>query len=145
MSGSHQGSIASFIMNMKSGKELSGKIDLYYWDEEQSAYIDSFVSGRRHVGHVLLNDAVPAITTPYFKFYELDILCRMGRLEEVLGQIKSYWGGMLQRGAVTFWEEYDPDVPGEKQYVIAESIVHLCRVHYNFFARRIQETEFAIV
>lgn len=23
---------------------------------------------------------------------------------------------MLQRGAVTFWEEYDPDVPQEQQY-----------------------------
>lgn len=65
---------------------------------------------------VLLNDNIPAITTPYFKFYELDVLCRMGRYAEVLEQIKAYWGGMLARGTVTFWEEYDPNVPEEEQY-----------------------------
>ena len=65
---------------------------------------------------VLLNDAVPAITTPYFRFFELDALCRLGYLEEVLHTIRSYWGGMLKLGAVTFWEEYDPGRPLEEQY-----------------------------
>lgn len=105
--------------------ELAKKIDQFYWDKDQSAYIDSFRSGKRHVTRhanifailygiadadrqarivesVLLNDSIPAITTPYFKFYELDVLCRMGRYAEVLEQIKIYWGGMLARGAVTF-------------------------------------------
>ena len=104
--------------------ELVKKIDQFYWDNDQSAYIDSFCSGKRHVTRhanifailygiadadrqtqivdsVLLNDNIPAITTPYFKFYELDVLCRMGRYAEVLEQIKAYWGGMLARGAVT--------------------------------------------
>ncbi len=101
--------------------------------------MDSFVSGRRHVTRhasifailfgiadearreqlvksVLFNSRIPAITTPYFKFYELDVLGRMGYSEEVLAQIKSYWGGMLEKGAVTFWEEYDPNAPDEEQY-----------------------------
>jgi len=30
--------------------------------------------------------------------------------------IREYWGGMLDRGAVTFWEEYDPEVPDDQQY-----------------------------
>lgn len=121
--------------------ELAKKIDQFYWDKDQSAYIDSFRSGKRHVTRhanifailygiadadrqarivesVLLNDSIPAITTPYFKFYELDVLCRMGRYAEVLEQIKIYWGGMLARGAVTFWEEYDPNVSGEEQYAM---------------------------
>lgn len=120
-------------------RKLVEKIDRYYWDKEYAAYVDSFVSGKRHVTRhanifailygiadgarrerivesVLLNDAVAAITTPYFKFYELDALCRMGRLCEALAQMKAYWGGMLERGAVTFWEEYDPDVTKEEQY-----------------------------
>lgn len=46
----------------------------------------------------------------------MDALCRMGRHADVLRQIKAYWGGMLERGAVTFWEEYDPSVPQEEQY-----------------------------
>lgn len=120
-------------------RELLGKINEFYWDEEKGAYIDSFVSGRRCVTRhanifaiiydlaeeskkerivktVLLNDNVPQITTPYFKFYEMDALCKMGHLTEVLQKVKEYWGGMLERGAVTFWEEYDPNVSEEEQY-----------------------------
>lgn len=119
--------------------QLCAKIDEFYWDGEKHAYIDSFQSGRRHVTrhanifavlfdiadeekkqdivkHVLLNDMVPGITTPYFKFYELEAMCRLGYLKEVLDVIRDYWGGMIRRGAVTIWEEYDPDVPEEAQY-----------------------------
>ena len=118
---------------------LLEQIENYYWDDEKQAYIDSFRSGKRHVTRhanilailfniadeerkqlltrsVLFNNAVPPITTPYFRFYELEALCRLGYLEDVLKQIKSYWGGMLKMGAVTFWEEFDPQKPLEQQY-----------------------------
>ena len=119
--------------------ELSEKIDRFFWDGEKQAYIDSFLSGRRHVtrhanifaivfdladesrkqllaSSVLFNPSVPSIKTPYFRFYELEALCRLGYLKEVLQEIKSYWGGMLHLGAVTFWEEYDPSKTLEQQY-----------------------------
>ena len=120
-------------------RALLEKIEECFWDGEKGAYIDSFCSGKRHVTrhanilailfeiaeeerrehlteNVLQNAGIPAITTPYFRFFELEALCRMGRLEEVLEAIKSYWGGMLKLGAVTFWEEYDPEKPLEQQY-----------------------------
>lgn len=123
----------------KRYEELKEKIQTYYWNADKGAYIDSFTSGKnnvtRHanifailfdladerqkkqiVERVLGNDTIPRITTPYFKFFELDALAKMGRLEEVLSCIKEYWGGMLNRGAVTFWEEYDPNIPEEEQY-----------------------------
>ena len=123
----------------KKYEDLIKKINLFYWDNDKGAYIDSFVSGKRHVArhanifavlfdiaderqkkqivaNVLLNEQIPRITTPYFKFYEMDALYRMGYLEEVLARVREYWGGMLERGAVTFWEEYDPAVPEEEQY-----------------------------
>ena len=118
---------------------LLAQIERCYWDEEKGAYIDSFRSGKRHVTRhgniwailfdiadeerkrllantVLLNKAIPAITTPYFRFFELEALCRLGDLDRVLGEIREYWGGMLKLGAVTFWEEYDPQKPLEQQY-----------------------------
>ena len=118
---------------------LLEQIERWFWDGEKQAYIDSFTSGRRHVTRhanifailfdiadgerkrrlvrsVLFNDSVPAITTPYFRFFELEALCRLGYLDEVLSQIKSYWGGMLKLGATSFWEEYDPGKPLEQQY-----------------------------
>ena len=120
-------------------EKLTASIEKFFWDEEKGAYIDSFTSGKRNVTrhanifailfdiadkqkqekilkNVLENDEIPAITTPYFNFFELDVLCQMGKLTEVLDKIRSYWGGMLDLGAVTFWEEYDPSVPKEEQY-----------------------------
>lgn len=120
-------------------KTLSEQIRKYYWDDEKGAYIDSFISGRRNVtrhanifavlfgiageeerasiaANVLDNPEIPQITTPYFQFYELEVLCRLGRLGQVLDRIRDYWGGMLKRGAVTVWEEFDPAVPEAEQY-----------------------------
>lgn len=118
---------------------LCKNIEEYFWDQEKRAYIDSFQSGNRNVTrhgnifavlfdiadterkqqileNVLFNDSVLQITTPYFKFFEMEALCKLGCHETVLARMKEYWGGMLQRGAVTFWEEYDPSVPEALQY-----------------------------
>lgn len=120
-------------------KTLLATIRRCYWDAEQGAFIDSYTSGRRKVSrhpnifavlfgfadeaetasilkNVLFNDKVSAITTPYFKFYELEALAMLGQFEPVMESMKSYWGGMLDRGADTFWEEFKPDEPEEEQY-----------------------------
>ncbi len=120
-------------------EELKKNIHSFYWDEAQGAFIDSFSSGKRKVSrhsnifavlfeyttkeetesileNVLLNENITAITTPYFKFYELEILSKLGQYDRVLESIRSYWGGMLDRGASTFWEEYKPGEPEEQQY-----------------------------
>ena len=125
----------------KERAALLNAIERFFWDEKEGAYVDSFTSGKRHVTRhanilaivfdlvsaerkqilakqVLFNPDVPAITTPYFRFFELDALCKLGYLKEVLAEIKAYWGGMLKLGAVTFWEEYDPALPLEKQYAM---------------------------
>ncbi len=111
----------------------------YYWDEEKGALIDSFTSGRRNVTrhanifavlfdfaeerqkeqirqNVFYNENVPQITTPYFKFFELDALGKLGDLEAIWETLHSYWGGMIERGAVTFWELFDPAQKGREQY-----------------------------
>ena len=118
---------------------LLKNIRQFFWDEEKGAFIDSYQSGRRNVTRhanifavlfgyadeaetesilhkVLLNEEVAAITTPYFKFYELEALAKLGRFDVVMDTLKSYWGGMLERGADTFWEEYKPEQPEEEQY-----------------------------
>ena len=61
---------------------------------------------------VILNKEIPAITTPYMRFYELAALCEMGLQKEVLPEIKAYWGGMLREGATSFWEKYNPEETG---------------------------------
>ena len=61
---------------------------------------------------VLLNDEILKITTPYMRFYELEALCVLGEQEAVMGEMKAYWGGMLQEGATSFWEKYNPTESG---------------------------------
>lgn len=119
--------------------QLRHNIDEHFWDAEQGAYVDSYSSEKRHITrqtnifailfhvaapdkrerilrNVIGNDGVAPITTPYFNFYELDVLAGTGDLNSVMDTIRSYWGEMLARGAVTFWEEFDPEVTGVEQY-----------------------------
>lgn len=113
----------------------------YFWNEQKGAFIDSYESGKnsitRHANilailfdvvddvkkrqiltNVLLNDSVTQITTPYFKFFEQDALCKMGQLPLVYRTIKEYWGSMLKKGATTIWEEYDPKLRDDQQYAM---------------------------
>ena len=114
---------------------LRENINKYFWREERGAYVDCIgrddrvdvvtrhaniwallfdvADGRKKekiAECVIKNDAIPAITTPYFEFFELDAMCRIGEFGYVSDMIRSYWGGMLDLGATTIWEAYDPKV-----------------------------------
>lgn len=76
-----------------------------YFNEEQKQSVKN---------KVLLNDDILQITTPYMRFYELEALCAIGEQEFVLDEIRDYWGGMLNLGATSFWEKYDPKQSGKE-------------------------------
>src|SRR5690606_31389645 len=122
-------------------KELKKKLFDWYWNEDKQALVHSRIDGKQtdHVTryanmfgiffnyfndqqkqgvkkNVLLNDAIPEITTPYMRFYELEALCALGEQPYVLNEIKDYWGGMLKLGATSFWEEYNPAKKGTDHY-----------------------------
>ena len=66
--------------------------------------------------NVLDNDEITKITTPYFEGYELDAMAKLGKTDYIENMLKSYWKGMLDLGATTVWEEFDPAVSGTKHY-----------------------------
>ena len=68
--------------------------------------------------NVILNDTVLKITTPYMKFYELAALCEINEKEKVLQFVRDYWGGMINLGATTIWEAYDPSQTGNEHYAM---------------------------
>ena len=74
----------------------------YFTPEQQKRVIDG----------VIFNDEVMKIQTPYMQFYEMEALLKLGRHEDVLKGMKSYWGGMLDLGATSFWELYNPEEKG---------------------------------
>ena len=47
-------------------------------------------------------------TTAYLYHHVVEAMVECGMRQQALGLIKSYWGGMVDAGADTFWEAYDP-------------------------------------
>jgi hypothetical protein len=122
-------------------RNLKNKILDVFWCDEQGVFLNSIKDGilnnqvTRHPAilalmydfltktqiekikeNVLLNNDIPAITTPYFRFYELDALLQTGEHNYVLNEILNYWGGMLELGATSFWETYEPEKQGVQHY-----------------------------
>jgi len=81
------------------------------------------------IRNLLKDDAVNPVGTPYMAGFEKMAIARMGDVPLMLGQIKAYWGGMLAKGATSFWEAYEPDQQGEDCYAFydrpyAKSLCH---------------------
>ena len=53
-----------------------------------------------------LSDSSLVQTSPFFSFYLLEALGRVGLGAEAVGFIRDRWGAMLRAGATTFWEEW---------------------------------------
>lgn len=43
----------------------------------------------------------------FFGYYMLQSMAKAGMWQEALDIVRQYWGGMLQLGATTFWEDFD--------------------------------------
>jgi alpha-L-rhamnosidase len=49
--------------------------------------------------------------SPYYNFYAITAMAESGHRREALEWIRKYWGGMIDEGATSFWEGYDPSWP----------------------------------
>ena len=54
--------------------------------------------------------------TPYMHHYYVSALLRVGLKEKALEHMKAYWGSMMEAGADTFWEAWDPEHPDDSPY-----------------------------
>lgn len=125
----------------QKAQTLLSDVNRFYWRDDKGAFIDSFESGRekvtRHANvfavlydiaterqtkaitqNVLKNDAVDKITTPYFEGYELDAMGKLGDLDYIYTMLTTYWKGMLDLGATTVWEAFDPALSGAQHYAM---------------------------
>jgi hypothetical protein len=60
------------------------------------------------VAKVLKKDGPKDLST-FYGFYVLNALAKSGDIDTGLDFISQYWGGMLDFGATTFWEDFDLD------------------------------------
>jgi alpha-L-rhamnosidase len=72
---------------------------------EPSQYEAIWHNALSNVGHVKYN---ALIITPFYNYYVISAMAKMGHRAEALNWIRQYWGGMVNEGATTFWEGYDP-------------------------------------
>ena len=56
------------------------------------------------------------IATPYLFHHYVQALFECGERTRAIDEIKRYWGGMIEAGADTFWEVYNPEDPFASPY-----------------------------
>jgi len=123
----HEGLQAMMALTMESGARLSGILG----DRESVALCtDTVARLRRHlpvesgrkspaallslagfrdaaeVSTVLKKDGPKDLST-FYGFYVLNALAKSGDIDTGLDFTSQYWGGMLDFGATTFWEDFD--------------------------------------
>ena len=56
------------------------------------------------------------MVSPYMNHHYVEALLMCGKKDRALDYMKYYWGGMINSGADTFWELYNPENPAESPY-----------------------------
>jgi len=51
------------------------------------------------------------VMSPYYGYFVLQAMAKLGQPQAGLELIRRYWGDMLRRGATTLWEKFDPVWP----------------------------------
>ena len=65
----------------------------------------------------LMCDALPEVATPYMKHLEMIAICALGERKHALETVRSYWGGMIDADASTFFEAFNKK---EKPFEVCE-------------------------
>ena len=121
------------------------------WDEPRGLYradpTDAAVFGRQanifavvfgvaddrqsvRIGDELAQDRLPPVGTPYVFGWEMVALARTGHAGAFFSGLERIFGGMLDNGATTYWESYDPKETGDERYAFygrpwAKSLCHV--------------------
>ena len=107
-----------------------------FWDEEQEVFVSgkerqvSWISqawmvladvfdkekSRKLMLGILENKDAVTVLTPYAYHHVIEALLHVGEQEKALELMRTYWGGMIELGADTFWEAFDPADPLASPY-----------------------------
>lgn len=76
--------------------------------------------------------------TPYMQHYVVEAMMKLGMKNEATEYIKNFWGGMVKKGADTFWEAYVPDEPDFSPYDdrLINSLCHAWSCTPSYFIRK---------
>lgn len=127
--------LAEYLVDIEAtdwiNKELSRVVEAtktYLWDADKQFFVSGEkkqVSWATQIWMVLANvlsweenallldrlsqyEEAVNMNTPYLYHHYVEALILNGKKDEALQQIQSYWGEMMNDGADTFWELYNP-------------------------------------
>jgi hypothetical protein len=72
--------------------------------------------GARALRRALADPAAIKPVTPYLYHYVVEALIKSGAKREARALLEKYWGAMVNAGADTFWEIFDPENPLSSPY-----------------------------
>ncbi len=142
---------ATFCRDYESKKAAA---KTYLYDKEKNLYVsgaDCQISYASQVwmvlGGVADGSVLEAVTkepdaigmvTPYMYHHYVEALLCVNRTAQALEVLRTYWGGMVQEGADTFWELYNPENPNESPYggSIVNSFCHAWSCAPAYFLRK---------
>ncbi|MBR0458869.1 MAG: family 78 glycoside hydrolase catalytic domain [Victivallales bacterium] len=129
------GSVASRVWALTWNPEKKMFADSFHDDAPSSQYswqtsVLAIYGGIAHPEHyeeiwnALFLDQPPfekyspgAFNNPYFKYFVLETAFAIGKRQWGIDMLQHYWGSMLNAGAVTWWEMFDPENPEAAQEV----------------------------
>lgn len=128
------------------------------WDEEKQCFISGkekqisiasqvwmilggAVTGQEAVdllSRIETMETAVGMITPYMYHNYIDALIQLGQSAQALEKLETYWGGMAEQGADTFWELYNPKNPNESPYggTIVNSYCHAWSCAPAYFLRK---------
>ena len=76
--------------------------------------------------------------TPYMRHYATEAMLRLDMKDAAVQYLKTFWGGMLELGADTFWEAYIPEDPDFSPYDdrMINSLCHAWSCTPSYFIRK---------
>ncbi|MFY0651764.1 MAG: alpha-L-rhamnosidase [Cyclobacteriaceae bacterium] len=124
----HAGLQAMMIMTFEAGSEMMGILGKPELQEKYSATVArlkkykikdnetkqasalmvlaGIKDAKKTNEEVLKKDGVERMST-FYGYYILEAMAKAGDYNGALKTIRDYWGGMLDLGATTFWEDFD--------------------------------------
>lgn len=117
-------------------EEALENAETHFWDEGQGFFVsgasrqvswsaqawmvlaDVFdrEKSRELMLHLLEKNPEMGVATPYAYHHVIEALLHVGEKEKALELMRTYWGGMIELGADTFWEAFDPKDPNASPY-----------------------------
>ncbi len=124
----HAGLQAMMIMTLNDGAQLCrflGEIETAEKCEatvaEMKKYVPDAVGNKQATSLMVLAGLIPAEKadaevislgetkdfSTFYGYYMLEAKAKAGNYQGAINNIRDYWGGMLDMGATTFWEDFD--------------------------------------